>query len=153
MNEWIERRLNILFHQMMGDDSSLLAVLIWVSISLSVLFPICPRLGCLTMLAFVSIPRFNWKIWTLLRPKHESGWSQVMFLCSDNNWMQELLHGVSKWAACGSSPRATGPIQRPSVTHYELQSTNPNTSFWIQLLYCIDINICRVQPWRVCSYS
>ena len=112
-NEWIERRLNILFRQKMGDDSSLLAVLIWVFISLSVLFLICPRLGCLTMLTFTSIPRFNWKIWLLLRSKHESGWYQVMFLCSDNNWAQELLHGVSKWAVCGSSPRATGPTSAP----------------------------------------
>ena len=135
MNEWIERRLNILFRQKMGDDSSLLAVLIWVSISLSVLFLICPRLGCLTMLTFASIPRFNWKIWLLLRSKHEPGWSQVMFLCSDNNWTQELLHGVSKWAVCGSSHEPLGRPQRPSVTHYELQSTNPNTPFWIQLFF------------------
>ena len=89
----------------------------------------------LTMLTFASIHRFNWTIWLLLRSKHESDWSQVMFYAvitiEHKNYCTEYQNGPS----VGHPHEPLGRPQRPSVTHYELQSTNPNIPFWIQLLF------------------
>ena len=73
MNEWMVEA--IIYYGSWKNVSSNFDISF--HISMLIISPSLELLDCVlrtfwpwSMLAFVPIPRFNWKIWTLLRPKH-----------------------------------------------------------------------------------
>ena len=69
-----------------------------------------------SMLAFVSIPRFNWKIWTLLRPKHSQTMADLPSFSIDNNWFQRPWSQSRLGPSVGYPHEPLGHPQYPSVT-------------------------------------
>ena len=67
------------------------------------------------MLAFVPIPRFNWKIWTLLRPKYSQDNGRSSFSI-DNNWFQRPWCQSRLGPSVGYPHKPLGHPQYPSVT-------------------------------------